>query len=372
MADKIDTANDCGNIPSRDIVLSTSPNESTDGVDRRALRKSRKDAAKKAKRIVRQRYDDVLGARPVNSRPADQILRAAVALYSDGPIPRRNLKAAISKLEANIRRELPDLAALRAPRSVSLKPERVGLMIYETRAITEQGDRIITAENHSVVLEEGRVVFISGLFPGGTRPHLFERIHERESRRKTMAEVLLQLSDIWPTLLWMRTEQRRHGRGAPLKVVMTPFANGLLFGSLDKVEGIAPTGPTVAVVDRFGQQSRQTYDFYGDGNGNRLWAMSKTFVDASLLAPDQLQLRDMLRTFVATYSDIVADNNWKWRVGLGDPDPAVGIVAETFKLTIPTDKRRRAGLAALEAIVASEAWLSVAANTLASQQRQFT
>lgn len=368
MSEEIDKGNGRRNLTGPG-VLSGDADGTPDGLDRRAVRKGRKEAAKTAKRAVRQRYNDVLAARPVGSRPASQILSAAVALYGDGSIPRRDLKGAIAKLEANIRRRLPDLAAVRAPRPVSLKPERVGLMIYETRAITELGDRIITAENHSVVLEEGRVIFISGLLPGGTRPHLFERVFERERQRKTMAEVLLQLSDVWPTLLWMRTEQRRHGRGAPISVMITPFADGLLFGSLDRVEGIPPAGPTVVVVDGFGQQMRQVYDFYGDNNGTRLWAMSNTFVDAALLAPDQLNLRNMLRAFVATYPDIVADNNWKWRVGLGISDPAVNTVAQTFRLTQPTEERRRGALAALEAIVASEAWRSVAANTIASQQR---
>lgn len=352
------------------IVSPTASVSDIEGVDRRAIRRGRKEAAKKAKRVVRERYDEVLSARPPGSRPADQILSAAVALYGDGPIPRRDLKSAISRLEANIRRGLPDLTVVRAPRTLSPKPERVGLMVYETRAITEQGDRIVSAENHTVVLEEDRIVFISGLLPGGTRPHLFERVFEREGQRRTMAEILLQLSDVWPTLLWMRTEQRRHGRGAPIVVMMTPFADGLLFGRLDKLEGMPPAGPTVVVCSALGQQTRQIYDFYGDGNGTRLWAMTNTFVDGGLLAPDQLQLRDMLCAFLEAFPDIVADNNWRWRVGLGTSDPAVAIVAKTFKLSTPSDGRRIAALAALEAIVGSEIWQSVAANTLASQQRR--
>jgi hypothetical protein len=154
--------------------------------------------------------------------------------------------------------------------------------------------------------------------------------------------------------------------------MMTPFADGLLFGSLDKLEGLPPAGPTVVVWGAPAQQTRQIYDFYGDGSGTRLWAMTNTFVDAALLAPDQLQLRDMLRACLVTFPDIVADNNWRWRVGLGTSDPAVAIVAKTFKLSTPSDDRRKAALAALEAVVASKAWQSVASNTLASQQRHIS
>jgi hypothetical protein len=227
------------------MIESSAEVSSVDDVDRNAIRKGRKAAAKMAKRIVGKRYDDVIGARPPGSRPGDQILAAAVALYDDGPIKRRDLKSAIAKLESNIRRGLPDLTVIRAPRSASSQPEHVGLMVYETRAVMENTDRIVTAENHSVVLTEARVIFISGLLPGGTRPHLFERVVERDSGRLSMSAVLLQLSAIWPTLLWMRMKQRREGRGLPVTEVITPFANGLLFGSLEKLDGLPPAGPTV-------------------------------------------------------------------------------------------------------------------------------
>lgn len=341
----------------------------SDGIDRNAIRKNRKRAAKKAKRVVKRRFEDVYQARPVNSRPADQILKTAVDLYAAGPIARRDLKAAIAKLEAIIRQSLPDLAVTRAPRSVSQKPERVGLMVHETRAVTEEAERIVTIENHSVVLEEKRVIFMSGLLPGGSRPHLFERVFERDRQKKTLADIVLQSADIWPTLMWMRAEQRLSERGSPITVMMTPFANGLMFGSLEKLDALPPAGPTVAIVDQFGQKRYRLHDFYGDANGNRLYARTTTYVDASLLSPEQLTLRDMLQAFVRTFTDIVADNNWRWKIGLGLRDPAVGILTKTFKLTEVSADRRAGALAALESIVSSTAWQNVAAATFDSQQR---
>jgi hypothetical protein len=346
-----------------------SPRPENDWIDRRAIRNSRKSAAKKAKRVVRQRFEDVYQARPVNSRPADQILRAAVDLYAKGPLARRDLKAAIAKLEAIIRQSLPDLAVTRAPRSVSQKPERVGLMIHETRAVTEEAERLVTVENHSVVLEEKRVIFMSGLLPGGSRPHLFERVFERDRQKKTLAEVVLLSADIWPTLMWMRTQQRLSGRGSPIAVIMTPFANGLMFGSLEKIDAMPPAGPAVAIVEHFSQKPYQLHDFYGDANGNRLYARTTTYVDASLLSPEQLILRDMLQAFVRMFTDIVADNNWRWKVGLGLRDPAVAVITKTFRLSEVSADRRAEALAALESIVSSSAWQNVAAATLESQQR---
>lgn len=86
-------------------------------------------------------------------------------------------------------------------------------MVYETRANVEESQRFITAENHSVVLTGKSIVFISGL-PGGSRTHLFDCVFERGGRFRMLAVIQLRLSARWPTLLWMRTQQRLQGRGS--------------------------------------------------------------------------------------------------------------------------------------------------------------
>ena len=77
----------------------------------------------------------------------------------------------------------------------------------------------------------------------------------------------------------------------------------------------------------------------------------------------------MLQAFVRTFTDVVADNNWRWKIGLGLRDPAVATITKTFKLTEVSADRRAEALAALEAIVSSPVWQNVAAATLESQQR---
>jgi hypothetical protein len=366
MTDTAQSANEA--TGSDEAVPAGEPRGVSDQIDRRAIRKSRAKAGKQAKRFVKDRYKEIMEARPPGSRPADQVLRTAVALYDNGPLHPRDLKDAIARLEVQLRRQLPDLWILRAPKSASRTPQQVGLMVFEPRAVSQGTDEIISAENHSVVLTPQGIVFISGLLPGGTRPHLFQRIVERGTRHRTFAEVQMELSTIWPTLLWMRTEQRLGGRGVPLSVMLTPFANGLLFGTLVKVVDLPPAGPTVSIVTTNEPQNRTLHDFYGDAEGNRIWAMTNTFVDEHLLASDQIEVRDALKAFLAEYEDVVADNNWRWRIGLGCNDVAVAITARTFKLTVPSEARRASALAALEGIVTSPSWQAVSARSLASQQ----
>lgn len=126
----------------------------------------------------------------------------------------------------------------------------------------------------------------------------------------------------------------------------------------------------LVTIDGLGQEERRAHDFYGDVTGDRLCVMTNTYVDDTLLAPEQRQLRKMLGRFVAEFSDVVEEGDWRWRIGLGVNDPAVQAVAQTFRLRLASDARRQAGLAALEAIVMSEPWQRVAAETLASQERR--
>lgn len=351
-------------VPNALIATTTAEGD----VDRREIRKRRKAAAKAGKRIARARYDAVLGARPVGSQPANDILGRAAALYRNGPIAPRDLSAAVKQLRLGIGRDLPDHFAVFSPRCVSAAPRITGLMVYETRAITINGDQLVSALNHTVILEPDRITFVSGLLPGGTRLHLFERLYERDIRRPTMAEVTIRLSALWPTLLWMRAEQRRHGRGVPITVAMTPLEGGLLFGQIQRLDSMPPAGPTVAVVEPFGQKTREIHDFYADSTGARIWTMTNTYVDKALLGPDQRKLEASLRRFVNAYRDVVEANDWRWRFGLGTSDPAVATVARAFKITLPSDARFGAAFAALELIILSSAWQTVAAATEASQR----
>lgn len=213
MTDNVHEENDPGNNPLEDDLAAIPP-KPNDKIDRREIRRSRRAVAKKAKIAMQHRYNHINEVVPIGSHSADQILRIAVALYKDGPISRHGLRTAISKLESDIRCHLPDIGVLRSPRSLSMKPERVGLMVFVARTINEQQRKIVSAENYSIILEEGRIVFILGRLPGGADPHLFKRVFERDSRKKNFSQILLKSSDIWPTLLWMRAEQSRHSRMA--------------------------------------------------------------------------------------------------------------------------------------------------------------
>lgn len=323
--------------------------------------------AKEAKRFVKVRVHEISTRRPTGSQPADSVLRRAVQLYDKGNIRRANLRDALARLEADLRDDIPDFLLVRAPRSVSSKPRHVGLMVYETRVVHEGKQTFITAENHTLILREDSIIFVSGLMPGGTRPHLFERVVERQGNLRTLAEVQLEMTKLWPTLLWMRTEQRLARRGSPIATVVTPFQGGLLFGTIEKTVELPPAGPTRAIVDISGTDHRTLHDFYGRA-GDRIWMTTNTFVDAGLLTPLQIDLKAVLAKFIQRYPDVIAENDWRWRFGLGDNDIAVDLIAKTFKLSAVSESRRSSALNELEKIVSSPIWVEEAARNLENQQ----
>ncbi|AHF86625.1 hypothetical protein RLEG3_12200 [Rhizobium leguminosarum bv. trifolii WSM1689] len=306
-------------------------------------------------RNVKTRLKEIMGRRPVGSGAADQTLRRAVQIFENGPLTRASLPAAGTKLAALLKGDMPDVEIVRGPRTLSLKHAQTSLIAYETRVIEEVGQTLVSLESHAILLRKNDILFVSGLMPGMTRPHLFERVLERGGPNQTFAGAQLQMPSLWPTVLLMRGQQRLANRGVPITAIITPFANGLFFSSIEKLEGLPPSGPLRAIVDANGTHQLRLRDYYRDGPA-RVSVMTRTFVDSGKLSVSQCTLRDRLSAFIADFADVVADHDWRWKIGLGETDEAVSEFVRAFRIKVASEKRRSKAYAALEAIITSEEW----------------
>ena len=167
----------------------------------------------------------------------------------------------------------------------------------------------------------------------------------------------------------MRGQQRLAGRGAPITAIITPFANGLFFSSIEKTEGLPPSGPLRAIVDANGTHKRKLRDYYRDGPA-RVSVMTKTFVDSGKLSASQRSLRDQLRMFIAEFGDVVADHDWRWKIGLGETDDTVNEFVRAFRIKVASEDRRSKAYAALEGIVTSKEWQQEEARNRDNQQNR--
>ncbi|MGF9566954.1 hypothetical protein AAIH70_25965 [Neorhizobium sp. BT27B] len=312
-----------------------------------------------------------MARRPVWAGSADKTLSRAVEIWHHGAVKRRSLSLFASKLATVLRQDMPDCVIVRAPRTLSLQDARAGLIAYETRVVVEAGKKYISIESHAVLLREASILFVHGLLPGMTQPHLFERVLERNGQLRDFAAIQLQMSALWPTILWMRREQRLVGRGDPVTAVVTPFEGGLFFAAIEKVGELPAAGPLRAIVDSTGTRQKSLRDYYADGS-MRANVMTKTFVDKSKLTSNQQNLHDALKEFILAFGDVVSENDWRWKIGLGEPDQTVADIARAFRIVMPTPARRKQAYDALELIVTSSLWRDEEARNLENQARRRT
>lgn len=317
---------------------------------------------------VEERLRVIAEARTFSTRSGDDVLRRALDLYSGRQVVGGDLRKMVATLESGLRAIMPEVVIFRAPKSVSTTPRQVGLLACQPRVIDAGGRFIVSAESHGVVLTTSKVSVVSGFLPGWTGPHLFERVHERLARDFSITAVLLSLSRLWPTLLLMRARQRLAQRGSPLHAIVTPFEGGLLFASIEKVSGMPPTGMVVTEVDTSGARQRILRDWYAD-QGSRVWVGTKTFVGSEQLSLRQQELRDRLEAFATEYDDVIADADWRWRIGLGQADESVELIGLAFRLSVCPLSRREDAYDVLEAIVSSDLWMKEVAKSVANQSR---
>jgi hypothetical protein len=67
---------------------------------------------------------------------------------------------------------------------------------------------------------------------------------------------------------------------------------------------------------------------------------------------------------------VIAEADWRWRIGLGQEDVSVDALADAFRIRAPSEARRQEAYDALEALVASDLWLAEAGRNSSNQKRK--
>jgi len=242
-----------------------------------------KAQGKAAKQQVAERLKAMLLRRPRESLVANKEVGRIVEMYGDRHPTSGELVSRCNALEDLLRVDIPDLAVRRGfKRSLSKVGNRMsaGLMVYEPRAVEQGGRTLLGAYSYTIILKSSEAWVVVSIEPAVTQSHLFQRIIERSSRPvASFAEVQVALSDVWIALMWMRSRRVLSGRGFIPHEFMTPWEDGLLFGKVEKLTGLADgaTEPLVYVVRAGPPQRHFLPDFYS-GGGERVNAFTHTFV----------------------------------------------------------------------------------------------
>ena len=244
-------------------------------------------------------------------------------------------------------------------------------MIYEPRAAERDGRVLLGAYNYTIILKPSKAWIVSSIEPALTQSHLFQRIIERSSETiDSFAEVQARLSDIWFALLWMRSRRVLSGRGFIPHEFMTPWEHGLLFGKVEKLEGL-PEGaaaPLVYVVRTGSPERHYLPDFYAEGQ-NRVNVFTHTFVGPGELRPHQIVLRDQLTRFVSSNRKVIEHLKLTWKIAAESDNPFTDEIMKVFRFDRPTSTELSKALSDIEAIVDSEDWRTEAAFSARSQSR---
>lgn len=297
----------------------------------------------------------------------DDIIDRISDVYARGPMNPSKFRTTVARFEAALLKDIPAAIVLHAdPSDTPTIPERA-IMLTKPLDASSGRDRQLTVQWHSIVMRTSRWYFVSGLAPACAIPHLFDRVVERNASKVDATSICLGLTAVWPTMALVRGEQLLAGVGKPLGAIVVPFGDGLMLGKLERLDGMPATG-LVAVSGnmgfiRFGHPA----DWYSSGK-SRLNAEMKTFVEGGQLSERQIRLRDQLNAFADEHADVVADDQWRWRIGLGADDPCVAAVASAFGLVPATSMRRSAAYAHLDGIMLSKDWTDEAKSNFSKNR----
>jgi hypothetical protein len=243
-------------------------------------------------------------------------------------------------------------------------------MIYEPRAFEQDGRVLLGAYNYTIILKPSRAWIVVSIEPALTQSHLFQRLIERSSETiDSFAKVQERLSDVWFAMMWMRSHRVLSGRGFIPHEFMTPWEGGLLFGKVEKVEGLPEAAAPLVYVVRKGPPERHYLpDFYAEGR-NRVNVFTHTFVGPGELRPHQIVLRDQLTRFVSSNRKVIEHLKLTWKIAAGSDNPFTAEIMKVFRFDRPTSTELSEALSEIEAIVDSEDWHTEAAFSARSQRR---
>ena len=144
--------------------------------------------------------------------------------------------------------------------------------------------------------------FLSTTDPLCTTDHLHQRLVERTSSgHGSLAEAQDSLSILWPALLELGQQRRGQGRRGGVTNFVTPWADGILFGDMQRLEMTAEVAeaaaPTLLDCQNRLCLKHQLHDFFCNGR-ERLMVQVRTFVSGDQLKGRQPQLKATLDRYV--------------------------------------------------------------------------
>jgi hypothetical protein len=236
-----------------------------------------------------------------------------------------------------------------------------------------QTETLLGANIYTFTFWPSRLWFLSTTDPLYTTDHLHQRLAERAAtKQQTLAGAQDSLSILWPTLIELGQQRRKHGRPGNVTNFITPFGDGLVFGDMQKLEMSAKIADLVApqmidFKDLVGVEHRLA-DFFSKGN-LRLMAIVRTYVAGTQLKDKQRRLREILDRYVHRHRTVVQVLRDRTRLAFDGEGQYGRALYKLYSSPRPSTSDYRKALSELDAITSSEDWSSEIGRSLENRVR---
>jgi hypothetical protein len=224
-----------------------------------------------------------------------------------------------------------------------------------------QAETLFGARVYTFTFWRSGLWFLSTTDPLYTTNHLHQRLVERSStRHEFLAEAQDSLSILWPTLLELGQMRQRLGRQGNVTNFVTPFADGLTFGDVQKFdftdEVLNAAAPTM-IDFKYGLALEQKLFDYFSSQGMRVMVVARTFVGSNQLKDTQCRLKATLDRYVHRHRAVLECARYNTRLAFSADAPYGPAHRNLFcgpAARLIADFRK--AMAELDAITSSEDW----------------
>jgi len=216
--------------------------------------------------------------------------------------------------------------------------------------------------------------FLSTTDPLFTTDHLHQRLVERASNNyESLATTQDQLSILWPILLELGQQRQRRGLPGNLTHFVTPLADGLVFGEIQKVDMTPEVAEAAApsLMDCKGGVviQRELPDYFCNEQW-RILVLVKTFVGKNELKDSQHRLKSMLDRYIRRHAAVVECFRNQTRLAFDAEPPYGPALRNLFTVPRPNIADIKLALTELDGLTLSEDWSNEIKRSIENQFRR--
>ncbi len=337
---------------------------------------STKSQAKLARQTVTTWIDKFERSKQTPHGLPEDVLRHALEGYGAESLTWPSLRSKAQDFNRYVTSHVTDCTIHRVlRRPIGRKEPGASVSIYRLMAKPlRQAETLFGANTYTFTFWCSGLWFLSTTDPLFTTDHFHQRLVERAIRRhESLAEAQDSLSILWPMLLELGEQRRKQGRRANVTNFISPLADGLIFGEMQKLvmntEMTELAAPELIDFQNGLALTHRLFDFFCNGD-KRLLILVRTFVGSDKLKDTQRRLKEALDRYVRRHSVVIECLRNRSRLAFDADAPYGPVHHDLFVVPQPSATDYQRALAELDAITSSDDWRSEIDRSIENRSRR--